>query len=90
MTEMYEIRVLGRLGPVLCGTFTGMRAVVVPRRTTIDGWLSRDELRALVQRMEEVGGQLVHLDCRVADHQPWMRRERSTHHEHGATGPAKR
>jgi hypothetical protein len=89
MTERYQIRVLGRLGPVLCGTFTGMRAVVVPRRTAIDGWLSREEVRALVHRMEQVGGQLIHLECAVADHELSMKREYSAQRDHAAVGSAR-
>jgi hypothetical protein len=65
MTERYEIRVSGRLGPMLCGAFAGMRAVVVPRRFVIDGWLSRDEFRALVLRVEQARGELLQLDCAV-------------------------
>jgi len=63
MTARYEIRVSDRLGPVLCGAFAGMRVVVVPREAVIDGWLSRDEFRALILRMAQTDGQLVRLDC---------------------------
>ena len=70
MTERYEIRVSGRLGPMLCGAFAGMQAVVVPRRFVIDGWLSRDEFRALVLRMEQLRGELLQLDCAVGEPPP--------------------
>jgi hypothetical protein len=70
MTDRYEIRVSGRLGPVLCAAFADMEAVVVPRRFVIDGWLSRDEFRALVIRMEQVRGELLQLDCAVGDQLP--------------------
>jgi hypothetical protein len=71
MPENYEIRVSDRLGPVLCGAFADMRADVVPRQTVIEGWLSVDEFRALLVRIERVGGQLVRLDCAVG---AWHRR----------------
>jgi hypothetical protein len=63
MPQIYEIRVSDRLGPALRGAFNGMRAETVPRHTVIEGWLSVDELRTLLVRMEHTGGQLVHLDC---------------------------
>jgi hypothetical protein len=65
MTVRYEIRVSGRLGPALCAAFAGTRAEVVPGQTVIAGSLSRDELRALLLRMEEVGAHLVRLDSTV-------------------------
>jgi hypothetical protein len=61
MPENYAIRVADRLGPVLRGAFAGLRAHTVPRHTVIEGWLSDEELRALLVRMEHIGGQLVHL-----------------------------
>jgi hypothetical protein len=67
MPEQYEIRVSDRLGPVLCGAFGGMRAETAPRLTVIEGWMSVDELRALLVRLEHMGGQLVHLDCSFGD-----------------------
>jgi hypothetical protein len=70
MPEVYEIRVSDRLGPVLCGAFAGMRAEIVPRHTVIEGWLSVDEFRALLERMEHLDGQLVHLDCAAGDLHP--------------------
>jgi hypothetical protein len=65
MSENYEIRVSDRLGPVLCGAFAGMRAQSVPRQTVIEGWLTADEFRALLVRIEHLGAQLVRLDCAV-------------------------
>ena len=70
MTDRYEIRVSGRLGPVLCAAFADMRAVVVPRQFVIDGWLSRDEFRALILRMAQADGELLRLDCAVGDQLP--------------------
>ncbi|WP_127503907.1 hypothetical protein [Actinoplanes solisilvae] len=52
-----------RLGPALCRSFAGMRAVVIPRHIVIEGWLSAAEFRALLKRVDEVGGQIVHVDC---------------------------
>jgi hypothetical protein len=65
MSEDYEIRVSDRLGPVLCGAFADMRAEVVPRQTVIEGWMSVDEFKALLVRIEHMGGHLVRLDCAV-------------------------
>jgi hypothetical protein len=59
MKQTYRIRVSDRLGPALCGAFDGMRAEVVPRQTVIEGWLTSEELHALLRRVEEVGVQLV-------------------------------
>jgi len=70
MSENYEIRVSDRLGPALRGAFAGMRARIVPRHTVIEGWLSDEEFRTLLLRMERVGGRLVHLDRKPADPQP--------------------
>jgi hypothetical protein len=67
MSEFYEIRVSDRLGPALCGAFAGMQAASVPRYTVIEGWLSVDEFRALLVRMENIGGQLVHLHCAAGE-----------------------
>jgi hypothetical protein len=67
MPANYEIRVSERLGPVLCGAFADMRAESVPRQTVIEGWLSMDEFRALLVLMDNMGGQLIHLDRVVAD-----------------------
>ena len=65
MSETYEIRVSDRLGPVLCGAFAGMRAESMPRQTVIEAWLTVDEFRALLVRMQHMGGQLVHINCAV-------------------------
>jgi hypothetical protein len=75
MTETYQIRVSTRLGPALCGTFADMRAEIVPRQTVIEAWLSTDELRELLLRMEHMRGQLIHLDCATGAHH---RRARQT------------
>jgi hypothetical protein len=71
MSENYEVRVSDRLGPMLCGAFAGMRAESMPRQTVIEGWLTTDEFRALLVRMEHIGGHLVRLDCAAG---PWHRR----------------
>ena len=63
MDEKYEIRVLGFLGPLLRTAFDGMRCEVVARHTTIRGQLSADELRVLLRRMDQLGIELIHLDC---------------------------
>ena len=89
MTERYQIRVSGRLGPVLCGAFAGMHAVVVPRQTVIDGCLSRDELRALLLRVHQAGAQLIRLDCVVGDEPRWIRRGPPAHSQHGSMDSAK-
>ena len=75
MTETYQIRVSSRLGPALCGAFADMRAEIVPRQTVIEAWLSMDELRELLVRMEHMGGQLIHLDCATG---PQHRRTQQT------------
>jgi len=63
MTERYQIRVLGRLGPVLRAAFGDVRCEMPPRQTLIRGELSRDELRLLLERMDKLGLRLVQLDC---------------------------
>jgi len=68
MTVTYQIRVSNRLGPALCCAFADMSAEIVPRQTVIEAWLSADELRTLLLRMELMGGQLVHLDRATDDH----------------------
>ena len=68
MSETYQIRVSNRLGPALCGAFADMRTEIVPRQTVIEGWLSMDELRELLLRMEHISGQLIHLDCATGAH----------------------
>jgi len=66
----YQIRVSNRLGPALCSAFSDMSAEIVPRQTVIEAWLSPDELRTLLLRMEHMRGQLVHLDRAIDDHHP--------------------
>ena len=68
MAETYQIRVSTQLGPALCGAFADMRAEIVPRQTVIEAWLSTDELRELLLRMEHMRGQLIHLDCATGAH----------------------
>lgn len=68
MTDNYQIRVSSRLGPTLSSVFAGMRVEVVPRQTVIQAWLSTDELRELLLRMERTGGQLIHLDRAAGKH----------------------
>jgi hypothetical protein len=68
MAETYQIRVSNRLGPALRGAFADMRAETVPRQTVIEAWLSMDELRALLLRMENMSAQLIRLDCTTGDH----------------------
>jgi hypothetical protein len=63
MPDTYRIRVSNTLGPVLRGAFAGMRAEVVPRQTVIEGWLSAEELLALLERVDQVGVQLVRVEC---------------------------
>lgn len=63
MPDAYRIRVSDRLGPVLRGAFGGMRAVVVPRQTLIEGWLSAEEFRALLRRVDEAGVHLIRVEC---------------------------
>lgn len=62
MTSTYRIRVSDRLGPALRGAFPDMRVEVTPRQTVIEGWLSADEFRALLIRVEEAGIPLVRMD----------------------------
>lgn len=59
MEEEYLIKVSGVLGPDLQGAFDGMRCDVAPRQTTIRGRLSPDELRRLLQCLDDVGVELV-------------------------------
>jgi hypothetical protein len=68
MTETYRIRVSDRLGPALCCAFADMRPEIVPRQTVIEVWLSTDELRALLLRMEHMSGELIRLERTTGDH----------------------
>ena len=68
MTQTYRIRVSDRLGPVLCAAFAGMRALVVPRQTVIEGWLTTEEFHALLLRVDQVGVEVVRVECAVAGH----------------------
>ena len=68
MTETYQIRVSSRLGPALRGAFADMRSEIVPQQTVIEAWLSTDELRALLLRMEHMSAQLIHLDRATGAH----------------------
>jgi hypothetical protein len=61
VTERYEIRISGRLGPALCAAFEAMHCEVAPTQTTIRARLSAAELRELFGRMDKLGIQLVDL-----------------------------
>jgi len=63
MSDKYEIRVAGRLGPVLRAAFRPMRCEVVPRQAVIHGRLSPSELHRLLERVRTLGLELVRLDC---------------------------
>jgi hypothetical protein len=63
MNETYEIRVLGSLGPLLRTMFVGMRCELVPRSTTIRARLSDAELDLLLGRLDQLGIELLQLDC---------------------------
>jgi len=63
MPDKYEIRVAGRLGPVLRAAFRPMRCEVVPRQSVIQGRLSPAELHRLLERVRMLGLELVRLDC---------------------------
>jgi len=69
MTQTYRIRVSDRLGPALSRAFVGMRVVVMPRQTVIEGWLSREEFQALIHRVHQVGVQIVRVECTPAGRQ---------------------
>jgi hypothetical protein len=64
--DKYEIRVAGRLGPVLRAAFRPMRCEVVPRQSVIQGRLSPAELHRLLEKVRMFGLELVRLD--VARH----------------------
>jgi hypothetical protein len=67
MPRTYRIRVSDRLGPALCRSFVGMRAVVIPRQTVIEGWLSAEEFLTLLQRVDQVGVQVLYVECAAGD-----------------------
>jgi hypothetical protein len=74
MTHDYRVRVSDRLGPVFQGVFAGMRAVVVPRQILIEGWLSADELHALLRCVDRAGAQIVDIYCPEAGGRQLQRR----------------
>ena len=55
MSERYEIRLMGRLGPVLSSSFDGMQCVCVSGRTVIRGRLSGPDLDRLLELMDKFG-----------------------------------
>jgi hypothetical protein len=61
MTERYEIRVRGLLGPLLRVIFGGMTCESVPCQSTIHGDLTDDDLRRLLERLDQSGVELVEL-----------------------------
>jgi hypothetical protein len=61
MNERYEIRIRGFLGPLLRSVFSGMRCKSVPCQSTIRGELSQEDLRRLLELLDESGVELVSL-----------------------------
>lgn len=62
MNERYEIRIRGLLGPLLQTTFDDLSCETLPCQSTIQGWLSADELQHLLWRLDQSGVELVYLD----------------------------
>jgi hypothetical protein len=62
MKERYEIRIRGLLGPLLRARFGDLSCWTLPSQSTIRGRLSEEELQRLLDRLEESGVELVHLD----------------------------
>jgi hypothetical protein len=61
MDSRYEIRILGRLGPVLSAAVDGMRYELMPTQTTIRATLSPGDLRQFLKRLDARGVTLVRL-----------------------------
>jgi hypothetical protein len=61
VTERYEIRISGHLGPALRAVFEAMQYEVATTQMTIRARLSRNELRELFGRMDKLGIELVDL-----------------------------
>ncbi|WP_030443530.1 hypothetical protein [Actinoplanes subtropicus] len=63
MRERYEIRIHGLFGPLLRSRFASLACETMPRQSTIRGRFSEEELEQLLDRLEESGVELVHLDA---------------------------
>ena len=59
--EFYEIRVRGLLGPLLGASFEQMGCTVTRRPTVCHGTLSGDQLRVLLERLDQLGLDLIDL-----------------------------
>jgi hypothetical protein len=61
MSEQYEIRVRGLLGPLLRTIFQGMTCRLVPCQSTIEGELTEADLRRLLGQLDRSGVEVVQL-----------------------------
>jgi hypothetical protein len=57
----YEIRVVGSLGPAARAAFADLDIDIEPVSTTLSGYLEQEDLHALLDRMRDLGIELLDL-----------------------------
>jgi hypothetical protein len=71
----YEIRVRGKLGEGVAGSFSGFEAEVEPAETVLRGAVgSQADLRALLERIEALGLELIEVRRVSPGEEPARRR----------------